>query len=420
MDLGDIFDEAFDLYKRNFLSFLLLCACVLLPVLIVLEYAWQEGIGPGLLLSIRDTLDGRSADVMTPLGRQSVVMLILAAAFSVAWSAMTAAASETYLNQSTSLGTSYLTAMRRLGSVLPATVIVGILFALGCMVCVIPALLVAVFYVFYLQTIVVEKLGWWRGMRRSAQLAGADSGRVFSMELILVTVYAMIAAALSIVIQAGLTLLLQAAPGLGGLASALQSPLGPSSQSLIIHFIGNDLTVLLLTPFVVCLITVLYYDVRVRREAFDIEVLAERLDYAPIPADVAAAASAVFAPVRPVRGAMPPGVRPYGAQPGPNWGGMSPQGGPGWGPAPPQGPGAAPGTPGWRPAPPAGGPGWGPAPPPPGPAYAPPAAGPPRYPPGVDPLSIPHPTQSPPASPAPPPASQDSSGPPTGAPGGQA
>ncbi|MDQ3619650.1 MAG: glycerophosphoryl diester phosphodiesterase membrane domain-containing protein, partial [Actinomycetota bacterium] len=115
--------------------------------------------------------------------------------------------------------------------------------------------------------------------------------------------------------------------------------------SLIVNAIGQTISAVITTPFIAAFIIVLYFDLRVRKEGFDLQLLAERIGLAP----------GSLGQLRPMTGYLPaarPG--PGGSQP-PFW---PPP--PGWQPGPPP-PGVPP------PAPPPHGPLWSggaPAPPP--------------------------------------------------------
>jgi hypothetical protein len=60
---------------------------------------------------------------------------------------------------------------------------------------------------------------------------------------------------------------------MGGMIAAGRGS-GPGSVGTTV---ATSITTLLLTPLVYCVLTLLYYDLRVRKEAFDLEVLASSL-----------------------------------------------------------------------------------------------------------------------------------------------
>ena len=184
------------------------------------------------------------------------------------------------------------------------------------------------------------------------------------------------------------------------------SPLFSLVAAGVVGILGTALT----TPFQAAIITLIYFDLRVRKEGFDLQLLAERMGTTPEP-------SASLAPtVPPVTGQPPAGYPPpAGGYPpfpaGPAPAGYAPPS-PGHAPAGYPSPAAGP----YPPAPGASPAGYPPAPAgthPPDPAGAPPTGYPP---PGVQPFGD---ASQPPAPSPPPPAADEAWLPPAGASQGQ-
>ena len=158
--------------------------------------------------------------------------------------------------------------------------------------------------------------------------------------------------------------------------------------SVAVLFVSGVLTTVLFTPITASAYVVLSIDLRVRKEGYDIQLLASQLGSNP------GSAALSFLPRPPAMWGGPtngwgsPGQPGWGSPTQPGWG-PPPQ--PGWGP-PPQGGYGPPPNPGWGPPPQAGwsppaqpghgpppNPGWGPPPnpgwgPPAQPGYGPPAS----------------------------------------------
>src|SRR5207248_10408164 len=56
-----------------------------------------------------------------------------------------------------------------------------------------------------------------------------------------------------------------------------------SLSGILSNVISQTLTKVLTTPFVAAFVTVLYFDLRVRKEAFDLQLLAQRIGVEPPP-----------------------------------------------------------------------------------------------------------------------------------------
>jgi hypothetical protein len=62
---------------------------------------------------------------------------------------------------------------------------------------------------------------------------------------------------------------------IGGLGRAFYPE--PTSRSIVLITTLSGLASLVVTPILYCVLTLLYYDLRVRKEAFDLEMLAAQL-----------------------------------------------------------------------------------------------------------------------------------------------
>ena len=130
------------------------------------------------------------------------------------------------------------------------------------------ALFVAAVLAFVPQLIVLEGRGVGDAFRRSQTLAMPDWGRVLGLILIVASV--------SWLLQLGLTAILESVYALipdGGDAGAQAVQQSLVSQAL------SSVATLLLAPVGAIAATLLYYDVRVRREGFDLVAQAEAMDY---------------------------------------------------------------------------------------------------------------------------------------------
>jgi|GEM_PF-287605 len=161
---------------------------------------------------------------------------------------------------------------------------------------------------------------------------------------------------------------------IGSILTALQfTDIGDSfALSLIINAIGQTISAVITTPFIAAFIIVLYFDLRVRKEGFDLQLLAERIGLDPGSMRALRPLTDYLPPPRPAPGGSqppfwppPPGWQPDPQQTGGPAPAPSPHG-PLWsGGAPPPPPGETPGhtpqrstgppfwppPPGWEPPP---------------------------------------------------------------------
>lgn len=306
LGLGDIFDEGFDLYKRNFVFLLLVTAITVVPLDIGLAFA-----GPRLFPAIFD-LFGVTAN-SDAFGIWLVVfatkLTLFLPLFLLAGAPLVAASAGRYLEQDVTVWPVYRAWLRRLPGLLLALVLAGAALALGLLFCGVLWSVPAVLFFFTLHAFAVEGRGPAKALGRSRGLVGGYVGRVFNCLLLLALIAWVISLGVTFPLAYLVDNVLHLAPGTQSLYGG-ESGVGHSAEQQVVTLITQGLAHLVLIPFLACVATVLYYDLRIRKEGFDIELLAEELRYPPL------TALGPFLPPAPVYGpfhpAVPPPVRPPG------------------------------------------------------------------------------------------------------------
>ncbi len=304
LGVGDIFDEGFDLYKRNFVLLLLATAAVVVPLDIGLAF-----LTPRLLPPVFDlfSLTNSQSDAFWVWTVTSLVKLIFfLPLYIIAVGPVTAAASARYLDQNISVETVFRLCLRRAPALLLAALFSGIALALGAAFCGILWLAAAAQLLFVLQALLVEGLGPVGAMRRSGTLAAAYGSRVFGCLLLLGGVLFVVSLGLRLPLAYLVDSVLNIAPGA---ASFYGGAAGGTAQQQVVSLISTGLAHLLLIPFIVCVVTVLYYDLRIRKEGVDIELMAQDLNY-PLLSSLGP-----FLPPVPTFGPVPLGRPPVGRPP---------------------------------------------------------------------------------------------------------
>src|SRR5207244_4396625 len=86
---------------------------------------------------------------------------------------------------------------------------------------------------------------------------------------------------------AAIVLLIVSLVVVGAIFGAVGNGLTDVTLYLVLNGVGNVIADLVIVPFVAAVLTVIYIDLRVRKEALDIEVLAQGLG-SPVPASASA------------------------------------------------------------------------------------------------------------------------------------
>jgi hypothetical protein len=262
MNLSDVLDGAFKLYKANFRTVVAVTAAFVVPLQLVAAFAQRNLLGGrGFMRVINDpsvaqsTADQRS-NAQAVVALVATLLLLLVTPFVAG--AISKVVAGSYLGAEIDAGTALRATGRRWWALTAAWVLVHLLEGVGLLFCILPGLLAMALFVATAPAIVTEELGPVAGMRRSARLMRR---RVWSV--------------------LGVALLV------GFLASVLGSVLGvvPQTAALFIGLrwgwpllaLGSILTSLVTTPFVAIAATLLYFDGRIRGEGLDLQIMAAEL-----------------------------------------------------------------------------------------------------------------------------------------------
>lgn len=317
LNIGDILDAMFRLYRSNFLTFVGVAALAQLPLLI-LQLALQVGLGGRFtadLLSLTQELNffDPSSDSLAdlPLGSIPVFIIVslvlsliqFAVVQQLVSGALTNAIARSYLGQPTSVLGAYQLGAGRISALIGAGLlvslfgviafaiffaiyigaiflIVGVASAGESSFAVVAAVLgvIAVFglllvaligllflwlrFLFITQAIVVEEKGAFAAIARSWRLIRGSFWRTLGIYLLL-------------------TLLVQVIVGVpvGTASFAINSAIGSPTDPLdnfvlrqsLINIIAYTAQILIL-PLQLTAFTLLYYDLRVRKEGYDLEL----------------------------------------------------------------------------------------------------------------------------------------------------
>ncbi|HWA15950.1 MAG TPA: hypothetical protein VG817_05945 [Gemmatimonadales bacterium] len=243
LSLGEILDVSFGLYRTLFVPLLLVAVMAQgLPMLLSIYINAAGMQGTSLWLTIGVTL-------------LSVIGSALASAGS------TFILSENYMGRSITAGTALSRAMPFLGRVIMLSLLTTLLFFIGFLLLIVPGLILISGLVLATPALVIESRPHATdAMGRSWALTRGHRWKIFGALLI-----------------TGILILLPSL-ALGVFAAVksfdVQTQQGAISGSGLFWLTVVQILQVMLYPFLYCTLTVAYYDLRVRKEAFDLEVLA--------------------------------------------------------------------------------------------------------------------------------------------------
>lgn len=295
--VAEILDQAFRLYRRHFLTFVAIIAVVYVPLQLVIQGSTAFLLG-GLMSDLNDldNFSGGSSSQVNELFSYLGVLYAVIIGFSLlsgllqklSEGALTAGVTDSYLDRPVSFGSSYrrmfsqagpliglilLQILISVGILLPAIFVLflaaltatgsnsgasGLIFCFACILfipVVVGLVYTSVRLVITTPALIVERLGPVQAVRRSWQLVQNFWWRTFALVAVV--------GILGWVIQVGPSQLVSALVG-------IMAPRDFVLQQLITGLVST-LTSLFFLPLQLIAITMYYFDLRTRKEGYDLD-----------------------------------------------------------------------------------------------------------------------------------------------------
>jgi hypothetical protein len=245
LSLGEILDRTFTLYRRHFLFFVTLAGIFQIPSLIFAVWQAQYLTDPQFSF--------------TRIGITVVAYLILLIGNLLASAGATLAISEFYLGHTITISEAVERVVGRLGALLGALLIALAAIGLGTIFLFIPGIYVACRLMVNTPAVVIDKKGPGGAFSRSWALTQGFAGRAFLIYLL----YGVLAIAVAAVTTLPATYMITRSVG------------NPDALRLwaTVQAIASTVTSTVLAPIIQISVGVFYYDLRVRKEAFDIHFM---------------------------------------------------------------------------------------------------------------------------------------------------
>jgi hypothetical protein len=267
MSLGEVLDRTFTLYREHFLLFAGIAA---LPHLVLLLLRF------GTLVVTQRAGSGTLPDITSPgvlggivLGGLGTALLLMVLA-GIAQAATISAVSKLFLGQETSVRDAYEGAKGRIWTVIGIMLLSGLAVFIGVIFLIIPGIYLGCRFAVAVPVSVVEQDSPVSSMERSMELTRGYAGQVFLL-LLLVVVLSYVVATL---VQLPVVFFVVTAA-----MQKHQVSLGVSAYSYIAEFVAQ----VIVGPIGTISAALMYYNLRVRKEGFDILHLMNSLSNVPRP-----------------------------------------------------------------------------------------------------------------------------------------
>lgn len=242
LSLGEVLDRTFSLYRRHFLLFLGISG---IPQLLVLGF----NLG-------RDTL---RPSVGLNLLVLFLVLIVAVFAYLFAQGGTILAVSELYLGRPTSIAESLRRVWGEIGPLFGVVVLNGLAIAGAALLLVIPGIYVGCRLLVCVPAALIEQRGPRESLTRSFDLTRDNAGRAFVILIFCV------------VLAYGAQILFGLPFGIGMVTSA-------KDPAMLLFWtamtqISSSLATILVQPILLIATSIFYFDLRVRKEAFDLQLM---------------------------------------------------------------------------------------------------------------------------------------------------
>lgn len=266
LSTGEILDRTFTLYRRHFLLFLGISA---IPHLLVLALNLTQSflLSPATMRTGQATVtvNGQMPSAFSPgqmmagLGVMLLALLVTVIAYLLTQGATVAAVSEIYLGHTITIGESFRRVRGELGTLFGVSMLSGLATAAAFILLIIPGIYVMCRLVLCIPAAVIENLGPRDSMDRSFALTKDNAGRAF---LILLLYFVMVIAASAMVTW----------PLMIAVVAARNNPEMALLWTELMQ-VGTAITTVLVVPVLTIASSILYFDLRVRKEALDLQMM---------------------------------------------------------------------------------------------------------------------------------------------------
>lgn len=288
LGVGDVLDRTFTVYRSKPLVFIGLSAIwylLLVLVFVVLAVAIFAGALAAFARQATtpspDQIAGAAVGI---IGFVLVAVIVAILAFSAQSASLVDAAARRYLARDVVIGESFRAGLAASGRLFVAGLLAflaivglwtllliaaaltnqGLAFVVAVLAAIVATAYLGCSWLVAPVIVVVEKLGPIAALGRAWRLSGGHRGRIFGIQILL------------FILNLVLSLLIGGI--FGGLAAAGQSGApGQFGVTSIVQTVVNLASTIIWAPVEWIAFTVLYYDLRVRKEAFDLQLAAEAL-----------------------------------------------------------------------------------------------------------------------------------------------
>jgi hypothetical protein len=260
--IGEILDSAVALYRARFTKLVLVAATIVVPVQVFSAIVMLSAEPKGFTLNVTGTVSPRyDAGSFAVRAAATVVVLvigILSTALIVA--VCTRIVADAYIDRTSQTRDAVHDVRPRFFAIIGTSFLVLITEAIGFVFCFVGAFVPLTLFAVAVPVLILEGVGVSAALGRSVTLTKTHAMHVLGLVLT--------AQLLAAIVNGGLAVV----------AHLLLRSSGGTVAAVIAQSIATTIASVLTTPFAATAIVVLYFDLRIRDEGYDVQLLMQRND----------------------------------------------------------------------------------------------------------------------------------------------
>ncbi len=270
MGVLEIIDASFRIYREHFLKFLAINAIIFVPYTLFLA-----AVMPNLLMEASQvafmSAGDPTATLRAMLPSLSTALLGMLFFQQIATGAITAAVADGYLGKVPTVGRSYSTVAARFGTLFGAILLSAVIIAAGFII-IVPGIVFMLWFSIVSTIVIIEKTNISQSLARSRALVQGFLSKVLGL-LFLVGIITIIFSQIGQIIGS----LFVPQPGLDLTVSGGAKFSAAFEKYLLVQTVSGHIVEMFVGPLMSIAHVLLYYDLRIRKEGFDMEVMSNEI-----------------------------------------------------------------------------------------------------------------------------------------------
>jgi hypothetical protein len=274
LSIGEILDVGIKIVWRHAWTLVRIVVFVVAPVQVVAALVQASAVPDSVIEATYGTRPFdqvrpvSSAELRTAIAAFAVAILLAFVASTIAIGACFKAIADAYLGERPSWRTSLAYAFRRAHSLVWVVIFYYVVVTLGLFLCIAPGVFLGVAWVVAIPALLTEGVRGRRALGRSYRLVRGRWWPSFGLAALALVFAGFVSYAIQLLFFA-----------------PLFTDAGDSAPVVLVaNVLASVASSAISTPLVAAFATVLYFDLRVRKEGFDLALLAARIGVAPDPA----------------------------------------------------------------------------------------------------------------------------------------